>query len=199
MLFDRAMRLTVRNFSTIFLVLFVILMPLHLLYAFAFHDVLAVRELHPAIAEFPANRQVKGVGQSDIARARLWFWVLAAVELALLPLFARAVRRVLVLDQQGLVPDAVSAWRSRNEPGVVRGAASTAKVRTATAAVAVGIAVGILVWLSLVRLADLFPPSAAAFVLGASDAAARATGAAFALVGLVLSIPPRRAEVDLKL
>ena len=100
-----------------FLVTFVVLMPLHLIYALFFHDVFAVRELHPAIAEFPESRLVRGVGRNDIGQARLWFWLMAIIEVALIPVFLRAARRVLALDEGGRVPDAMTAWRTLGGPG----------------------------------------------------------------------------------
>src|SRR5687767_4032250 len=111
MLLDRSLRLTIRNFSTLFLVVFIAIVPLHLLYGLVFGDVLALRELHPAIAEFPESRLVRGVGKADVARAEIWFWIVALIELALLPLSVRATRQVVAMDAAGEVPTAIDAWR----------------------------------------------------------------------------------------
>lgn len=185
MLLDRVLRLAVRNFSTLFLVVFVVLIPLHLVYALFFHDVFAVRELHPAIAQFPESRMVRGVGRGDIAQARIWFWALAGLEVASIPLLLRPVRRVLVLDRAGRVPEASTAWRTMNEPygsldlpapslGVVLGC------------VGVGLILGGLVWLTLEAVASLLPDVMTGFTLALVDAASRSAGAAFVLTGLAL-------------
>lgn len=198
MLLDRVLRLTVRNFSTLFLVVFIAIIPLHLIYAFVFHDVFAVRELHPAIAEFPENRLVRGVGRADISLARIGFWVVAAIEVGLIPFVTRAMKRVLVLDRQGEVPGASSAWRTWRESSstptdVKPDAAATA------GAIVTGLIVGLLVWLALDAVVDLLRGSVVAFGLALADAASRATGAAFALTPFALQLQAARDEERLKL
>lgn len=198
MLLDRVLRLTVRNFSTLFLVVFIAIIPLHLIYAFVFHDVFAVRELHPAIAEFPENRLVRGVGRADISLARIGFWVVAAIEVGLIPFVTRAMKRVLVLDRQGEVPEASSAWRTWRESSstptdVKPDAAATA------GAIVTGLIVGLLVWLALDAVVDLLRGSVVAFGLALADAASRAAGAAFALTPFALQLQAARDEERLKL
>jgi hypothetical protein len=116
MLLDRALKATVRDFSTIFLALFLVIGPLQLLLAMVFHDVLAVRELHGAIADFPPSRQVRGVGQDALSRARIGAWIATVVELLLLPLFMRVTGHVLHARAGGEVPTAVGAWRMVTAP-----------------------------------------------------------------------------------
>lgn len=196
---DRALRLTVRNFSTLFLVVFIVIIPLHLVYAFFFHDVYWVRELHPAIAQFPENRLVRGVGADDLTRARLWFWILVAVEFALAPAFLRAVKQVLALDEEGGVPDAIGAWRRIREPATPRGATGTG-LPTAVASVLIGVLIGTLIWATFASFVDLLPHNATAFGVAVADATSRAAGAAFGLTGLALASATRtRGDVQLRL
>ncbi len=198
MLLDRVLRLTIRNFSTLFLVVLIAIIPLHLIYAVMFHDVFAVRELHPAIADFPENRLVRGVGRTDISLARIGFWVVVAIEAALIPFVIRAIKRVLVLDREGEVPGALSAWRTWRESsstpiGVKPDAATTA------GAIAVGLLVGVFVWLTLDAVVDLLRGSAVAFGVAVADAASRAAGAAFALTPFALQLDAVGDDERLKL
>lgn len=180
---DDAWRAAFRNYSTFFLVVFVILIPLHLVYGLVFREVLAVRELHPAIAELPSTRQVRGVVPADLDRARLWFWILVVVEVALLPLMAKACRAVLDQDARGEMTTVTAAWAA------VRGLPSltTYRAPAATVAGALGMAllVTILAEIALRAAAD-FAPDVVAFVAFAfASAAARSAGLPFVLVPLV--------------
>jgi len=179
---DDAWRATLRNYSTFFLVVFVVLMPLHLIFGWVFHDVLAVRELHPAIAEFPSTRQVRGVGQADVDRAGLWFWILAAVEVALLPLMAKACRAVLDQEERGEMPTVTAAWpavrgqpslSTRPPPATVVGALVVAAVVAVLAEAALGVA------------ADFTPDGLDFAALAVASAVGRSAGLPFLLVALV--------------
>lgn len=193
MLLDRAMRLTVRNFSTLFLVVFLAIGPLHLIYGLMFQDVLALRELHPAIAGFPETRLVRGVGRGDIAQAQVWFWVLALIEVAALPLLIRPIRQVLAADLRGEVPTAVGAYRQMGTPTEL-----PAVKTSVSAAVPLGIAlvlavvVGILVRSILGRIVDLLPDAAASLGLALADVTARSAGAALLLTAVALALGSRR-------
>jgi hypothetical protein len=118
-MFDRGLRISLRNFSTLFLVVATILLPLHLIYAFSFRNVIATRDLHDDIRAFPTEgRQVKSVGKPQLRNAAIGNWVLEGLTLALLPLFLRAARRVQEVEAEGGVPDALDAWRHvRSSPG----------------------------------------------------------------------------------
>ncbi len=107
---DRAFAQTFRNYSTIFVIVAVIAFPLHLLYAFAFRDVIATNDFHAAIAALPEDRRVGGVGPAQLDQARLFFWILTGVEVALLPLVVRAARRVFAVDEAGGIPTGTDAW-----------------------------------------------------------------------------------------
>ncbi|HJR45577.1 MAG TPA: hypothetical protein VJ927_08215 [Actinomycetota bacterium] len=195
MLVDRSLRLAVRNFSTLFLVVFVVIAPLHLLYGLVFQDVVALRELHPAIAEFPETRLVRGVGRADIAQAKVWFWVLVLVEVAALPILTRPVRRVLVMDANAEVPTVVHAYRRRSPDGGSRlpvvetsGPAAAALV----VVVCLALAGGVLARLILGRVVELLPDAAASLGMAIADATARSGAAAVVLTAAVLAFDARR-------
>lgn len=187
MLLDDALRGTLRNFSTLFLVLFTVLGPLHLIYGFAFQDVLALRELHPAIADFPPSRQVRGVGRAALDQARVWLWVLVVIELILVPLFARLAAHVVATDERGEVPTALGAWgRLRSKPEGL-GGHSEHRWGTVTAGVLLGVAVASLAQATLMVVADLVPDSAAFAAIAVARAVGHSAGGAFALGTLIYS------------
>lgn len=107
---ERAFARTFRNFSTIFMLVTVVVLPIHLIYAFTFRNVIATGDFHEAIQEMPNYRQVRSVGPPQLDDARLVFWILTAVELALIPVAVRATRRVFIADDEGKVPTAPDAW-----------------------------------------------------------------------------------------
>lgn len=192
---DDALRTTFRNYSTFFLVVFVVLMPLHLVYGWVFQDVFAVRELHGAIAEFPPARQVRGVGQSDIERARLWFWIIVALEVALLPLIVKAGRAVLDQDERGEVTTVTGAWSS------MRGGRSLRTLRPPVmdllGAASVALIVAVLAETALRAIADFIPDDVAFLALAFASAAGRSCGipfltAAFASQPTGNSRPPEK-------
>ena len=181
MLPDDALRATLRNFSTLFLVLFVVIGPLHLLYGFAFQDVLALRELHPAISEFPPSRQVRGVGRDALASAGMWLWVLAVIELALLPVFVRVVDQVRAADEAGDIPTALRAWRRLRTRSEGASATRTRQPVAIASGVVLGIAVAFLTEATLMVTADLVPDEAAFGVIALARSAGHCAGGAFAL------------------
>lgn len=189
---DDSLRATFRNYSTFFLVVFAVLMPLHLIYGSFFHDVLAVRELHPAIAEFPPSRQVRGVGQTEVERARLLFWVLVAIEIALVPLLAKACRAVLDRDARGEIPTVGAAWASVR----LRGSADMGRRPAGEIIAALAIAVVVIVLAeATLRMAARFVPDGFAFAaLAFASAAGRAAGLPFLLVPLVTGAQPSGTE-----
>jgi hypothetical protein len=111
MLLNRAFRYAFRNFSTLFLLVAMITVPLQMGYAIAFRSVIAVNDLQPYIERFPPHREVRGVGREQLAQARLTYWSLTALEIAMLPLLVGAARRVIEVDSQGRLPGVADAWR----------------------------------------------------------------------------------------
>ena len=100
-----------RNYWSVFFLVASVTVPLHLAYATVWHNVIAVADLHEDIEAFPPLRQVHGVGRTQLSQARIAFWILWAVEIALLPLFVRATRRILEVDAREGVPAALDGWR----------------------------------------------------------------------------------------
>lgn len=109
---DRAFRDAFRNFSTLFLVVATVAIPIHLAYAFAFRNVIATHEIHPQIREFPNYRQVRSVGPKQLTHASIAFWAITGLEvIVVLPLAVKATRRVLAVEEEGGVATAPDAWR----------------------------------------------------------------------------------------
>ena len=181
MLLDDALRAALRNFSTLFLVLFTLIGPLHLLYGFAFQDVLALRELHPAISEFPPSRQVRGVGLEALASARTWLWVVIVIELALLPVFIRVAAHVRGADAAGEIPTALGAWRRLGTKPEGPNGTRTGHRGAIAAGVVLGVAVGGLTEATVMVLADLVPDGIAFAVIALARSVGHCAGGAFAL------------------
>lgn len=99
-----------RNFSTLFTVVAVVVFPLHILYTFSVRDVIATSEFHDAIRALPGSAGIAGVRAGDLDTARMVFWLITALELALVPLAVRATGRVFEVDRLGGVPTATDAW-----------------------------------------------------------------------------------------
>ena len=181
MLLDSALRATVRNFSTLFLLVAILTVPLHVVHAYVFRGVIAVSDLHPAIERFPRARKVKGVGRADLGEARTSYVVLNLLEVALLPLVARAAARVMAADRRDEVPTVTRAVAPRRSS---EGAPSWRLLSPAVLVVGLVLAVAV-AWLA--RAAGLILveplPSTSAFAgIGLVEGLARALGAPF-LVG----------------
>lgn len=188
--------MAIRNFSTLFLVVFMAIGPVHLLYGLMFQDVLALRELHPAIADFPETRLVRGVGRADVAQAEVWFWVVSLLELLALPLLVRPVRSVLALDLRGEVPTAVGAYRRIGETAELPVIESSGSPLVSLGVVALlAVVVGTLIRLILGRVVDLLPDAAASLGLALADATARSAAAALLLTTVALALGSRRRVV----
>ncbi|MDP9067653.1 MAG: hypothetical protein M3N53_04785 [Actinomycetota bacterium] len=189
MLLDLSLRATMRNFSTLFLVVFIALAPLHLAYGLVFHDVLELRELHPAINAFPPSRLVRGVGRAALAQAAIWFWILALIEVLAIPVFLRVSRDVLSKDGQGEVPTALGAWRSIRQPAEIAIGTITGSRGAAVAGGSlIAIVVGALVQMIGMTVVDLLPDSVAFAAIPLTQAAAHSAGAPFFLVALTYAL-----------
>lgn len=179
---ERTVNATFRDFSTFFLVVLALILPVHLVYAWMFQDVLAVRELHGAIAEFPASRQVRGVGQADVTNARLWFWIVIAIEIALLPLIVKACRAVLDQARRGEVTSvrtALAAIRSRR--GSDGGRPSS---EAWIPALGIALVIAVAAESTLRQVADFVPDDGAFLALALASSVARACGIPFVAVAL---------------
>ncbi len=129
MLIDRSLRLTLRNFSTLFFVVAALTIPLHLAYSLVFGNVIATRELQDEIRAFPEHRQVRSVGRDQLRNSLIGFTLVTVIELAAIPFLVRATHRVLADDAEGEIPTAIEALRGighRQDPqSFVPGAAGT--------------------------------------------------------------------------
>lgn len=190
---DRSLRLTFRNFSTLFLLALVVFGPLYVGYNFYFRDVITVREIHDVIRTFPGKRQVGGVGRAELDLARSVSLAALALSLVALPLLARHARRIFERDAAGEAPTVTDALR--NSPS------SKSSLRTAVTqglpATVAGVLVGLGVWWLTQRigsgLSEFLPEDQAWTVVGASEAISRAAGAAF-VIGAIASAVIYRPE-----
>jgi hypothetical protein len=178
MLLDRAFRATVRNFSTLFLLVAIVTVPLHVAHAYVFRRVIAVSELHPAIERFPRARKVSGVGRAELTEARTSYLVLNLFEVALLPLVARAAARAMAADRSGGVPTVMRALAPR---GHSTRAVSWRLVSPGTLAVALAVAV-VVTWLARAAgliLVEPLPSTSSWAGVGVVEGLCRAVGAPF--------------------
>ena len=171
-----------------FLLVAIVTGPLHVAYAFAFRDVIAVSELHSRIEDFPPGRQVQGVGPSDLDAARLALLGITIAELALIPLLAGAVGRVAAVDEAGGVPTISDAWSHRREADAsLVHAVGRGGLWAIAVTLVVSLLLGILVErIGITLIGPLRAPDAFAG-LGTVQAASRAVAAPFFLMGLALA------------
>ena len=194
MLLDHALSTTLRNFSTMFLIVAAVTVPLHLAYAALFRDVLALSEIHVAIRQLPPAQAVAGVTANDVHRAEAAYLALAALELLLIPLLWRATSRAIDLDLAGRLPSATEAWRLRR----VERAPLQAPGGNAAIMVTASVAIGVVVWVLAERIGLLiaeFLPARWFFVgAGLARGLSLALAAPFPLVAAVLARKSRAAR-----
>jgi hypothetical protein len=183
MLLDRVFAATFRNLSTLFLVAFVVLLPLHLVHSYVFRNVIEVRELHDEIEKFPPSRQVHGVGTQQLDRARISFWALAVLELLALPLGARAARAVLETERRGELPTVLGAVRAVKKPMGPGGWAQKAGPVVAASALFGLIAAWLLEGAGQ-TLVQMLPDRTEFVGVALVQASARALGGSFVIVAL---------------
>jgi hypothetical protein len=180
---DRSLRATFRNFLTVFFVVAIVSVPLHVGHGFVYRKVMNVRELHPDIEDFPERRKVRRVSAKNLDESRNAFLFVTVLEVVLLPLAVGATRRVLDVDGRGGVPGVLDAWahsiRAWHRPVPDPGN---------SLAVVVGAVLGLIVGYLLERigllLAEPVPGSVAFAPIGLVQGMARAAGAVFLLVPL---------------
>jgi hypothetical protein len=183
MLLDRALSTTLRNFSTFFLVVALVTIPLNLAWAGLYRDVVATREIHAEIRTLPPGDRVEGVDGDDLDRARYAQWLVLAVQLAVIPLLLRAFREVIERDEAGHVPTAWGAWRRIGRRPAERPSSWRPSLILAMGAIA------LVVWLLAAAIGALLaapvPEAWAWLVVGLSRGAALALALPFLLVGWV--------------
>jgi hypothetical protein len=198
---ERAARLTVRNYWTLFFVVALVTVPLQVAYASVWHNVIAVRELHGDIEQFPPLRQVHSVGREQLRDSRLTYWAIVGIELALIPLMIRAAGRVVEEDAGGELSSAPHAWVAafsrRHSRTVARALGHPGPLLTGAV---VSVAVGALVQVGGRLLIEPLGDERAFAGVGLVDGVARAAGAPFFLVVAALLAAGRpRAEATAEL
>jgi hypothetical protein len=176
---EAGLRNTFRHFWTFFFIVAGVTVPLHLIYVFVFHNVIAIRELAPQIALFPNARQVHFVGPPQLHDARVGLWVVDAVEIVLLPFAVRAARTVVQMDEKGEVPTALRAWRDSVRRQTARFLPTFDWALLA--ALVIGAVVGVLADAIARLIAEPIGTNWSFVVLGLAQGSARAAGAAFFL------------------
>ena len=131
-----------RDLWTYILIAAVVTIPLHFVYAYTFRDVIEVAEVHEEIAIFPPGRTMRGVGPADLDAERMALIAVVLLELALLPLAARATRRALETDIGGGVPTAWSSWKEIGRAGGGFGRALAGNLGPLAAAAALALLAG---------------------------------------------------------
>jgi hypothetical protein len=191
MLLDRAARSTVRNYSTLLLVCFVVLLPLELVSSLLHRDAIAVRDLHPYIEDLPGDQKVRGVGENEIRAAEEQRLFVTGLELVLLPLFLSAARRVLEAEGEGRLPTATDAWRrglAPFRPGPLPSAGNWGAVLVA---LVFALSVGYAGYQAGRLLSEVFPDRFAFVILGTVEALSRSLALPWFLVTWVEAGHPR--------
>lgn len=184
---ERGLSYAFRDFFTYVLIAAVITVPLHLVYAFAFKDVIAVAEVHAEIAEFTPDRTARGVGRGDLDAERAAWMAIAAVEIALLALGVRAVRGALRTDKEGGVATALAAWTGVLDEKGGYAAALTRNLGPLAVAAALALITGFLAERAGMLLAEVLSDGSMWIGVAAAQGVGRAIGAPLFLVPWALA------------
>jgi hypothetical protein len=184
---ERAFTAAFRNFSTLFLMVALFTVPLHVGYSFLFRDVIEVREIHSSIEGFPSYRQVKNVGPDELRTARLTYLGLSVLELALLvPLLARATARVLEVDAAGGVPTIPRAFRASLRRGSSASRGLFGALPSILIAAVLAFAIGWLFERAALLLVETVPDERAWPLVGGIQGCSRALAAPFVLAAIAI-------------
>ena len=193
---DHAFRLTLKNFTTYFLLVACVTVPLHVGYAFVFQKVIAVSEIHDEIETFPSERQVRSVGTAELEDARSVLRFITVLEALMLPVLARAARRVLADDSDGRMVTVKRAWgHLRGTGGSLLGAWS----RHAFAlliALATALVLGFLAERVGILLSEPLSDQRAWAGVGLAQAVARALAAPFFIVTWAVAAGPLELKLE---
>lgn len=189
-----AFRMAFRHFTTFFLIVAIVSLPLHLTYGLAFRRVIAAAEFHDAIEDFPAGREVAGVTKEDLTNARTYFAGLEIAELGLLLLLTGAFLRVLEIDARGGLPRVTDAYRHLAHPlGPQRLTAPRRGLGIVAAGAAFALVTGIIVERLGLTLVQPVPDQDAWAATALVRTVARAFAAPFALTSLALVLARAKA------
>jgi hypothetical protein len=181
---DDVLKTTFRNYATLFFVVAALTVPVHVVHAFVYRDVIAVREIHDAVEDLDPGQQVRRVTADDLAKYRTTGWLIAAAEVALIPVLAGAARTVLATRDSLSVGTAWRRWLGGWRKPLPR-PAYQAGVLLVGAAVAV--AVAFLLRATGFLLSEPVGEVVAFGPVGLTEGLARAAGAPFLLVPLALA------------
>jgi hypothetical protein len=182
---DDALKTTFRNFATLFFVVAALTVPVHVVHAFVYRDVIAVRDIHDAVEDLDPRQQVRGVTADDLVQYRTTGWLIAAAEIALIPVLAGAARTVLVTRDSVSVGTAWKRWLGGWREPLPRLASHPATVLVVGAVI--GVAVAFLLRSMGYLLSEPVGEAVAFGPVGLTEGVARATGAPFLLVPLALA------------
>jgi hypothetical protein len=190
---DRTLRLALRNYVTLFLFVAAFTVAIHVVYSFLFRDVVGLAELHDAIRAFPPQRQVRGVGHADLDAWEIGNLIVTLIEIALVPFLAKGAARVIEQDERGEVPTVEAALGATMKRGY-RWFPSLREAGPLLVTVAVALVTWWLVRRTGLLLVDPVGGDSAWAAVGLVEGAARAAGAPFVLVSVVLRKSAPKAE-----
>lgn len=185
---DRVLAVTWRNFATLFLIVAVLTVPLHVGRTFMYRKVIAAREMAPDIAAFPEGREVRGIGPQDLDAERRSLLILTVIELALLPLGVGAVRRALWVDRWEGPPGVLDSWAHSATALFQRGGGPAPSVTTILGSAAIGVGGGYLLERIGLVVTEPVPLYLGFAPIGLVQGVSRAFGAIFFLVPLALLV-----------
>jgi hypothetical protein len=139
---------------------------------------------------------VRSVGTAELRDARLGLWVVTGLEILLLPVLARASRRVLVDDSAGRHVTVKGAWRGLRGTGGSLAGAWRDHAFTLLAALATALVLGFLAERVGILLAEPLGDGRAWAGVGLAQAAARALAAPFLLVPWAVAAGPLRLKME---
>jgi hypothetical protein len=191
--FDRVLAITWRNFATLFFIVALVVVPLHVARTYVHRKTIVARELEPDIQNFVEGREVRGVGPEDLDSARRSLLIVTVVEIALIPLAAGAFRRSIQVDRNGGLPKVTDSWL--RALGTWRRATGWPAPPAPVIIFGVVLA-ALLLWLTErigFLLAEPIPNYLAWAPLGVTEGVARALSSIFFLVPLALLVPRAKA------
>jgi hypothetical protein len=184
---DRVLAVTWRNFATLFLIVALVTVPLHVARTFVYRKVLVVREFEPDIEAFQEGREVRGIGPEDLDAARRSLWIVTVIEILLIPLAVGAVRRALMVgDVHDHPPGVLDAWTHSASALFSREGGRSPSVGAIAGGAAIGLLAGALLERIGLILSEPVPLYLAFAPIGVTEGASRAVGAIFFLVPLAL-------------
>ncbi|MEA2461557.1 MAG: hypothetical protein QOH90_1734 [Actinomycetota bacterium] len=192
---DRTLRVTFKNYSTLFLLAAAFSVPASLIYAFFFRNAIAVSELHDTILGFPGKRQVAGVGHQTLITARLVGWGLVVLGVLSLPFLMRAAGRILERDRSGHAPTVWDALTTKPEASTSIGGILAGPLPLAAASI-VALVVGVLALFVGLSLSEFLSSGRLWVGVGLARGVAWAAGVPFVLVVGALSSRPSRLTIE---